>query len=698
MPLSLASQTDLWRLADELKKGFGGRDTKYRDRRRVRYRRMEKELRALPLNPTIADTALMVYQSELANQEVHKRVKRLVANPVRFEVIIYDDDGDVQRLGQELEDGVKALYRWMNRGKVPWETKVTQHQQGDGVGIGKLNFIPGHGDVLAYYDPDDLERDDEDDAEEGVADDEREKRRRRNQSRKEYRDARVKYKADDNDRDAKAYNDITESMLRRELPPFRMTAPDPTTCYWWEDDDERIEVIAEIGWKPLNPLLAVFKSYGVKLLDGKRLAVDPGNTDVAGPTAPDAAGMSRDLSQQVKYIELRTRDEIAILIEHPKITEKGRKTGGDDRGVVLRFSNPFGPYTTGYVLVPGDVTTEADEADKYQPPALGTIVGTEKMNVLLTARMSAAMEAALAPRYVKVSPETPLPPESQDKTPEVKEGSDVPMIPGEIKRVESPTVDLDKADQRIVADMAESRFQEVLEGESSAEATGHRLALQVGQADLQMVPYQNARKKAIEELMMGILYAVRKHGLTIYIPTIPDGPRSGEGLRVAERAKLTPEMADLNFELIATVGSDTALGRYAKWQALSQREQEGTLGYQTLIESSDIENPEDEIARVVEGKLFKGVLDGVLPFLVEDMREAIRRRLFGLPTPEEEAQAQAAAEAEQAAMGAPPETGLAGGGGGSNPLAPANVVRQPGVNMPVVQTTGEFGPNVPEGV
>ena len=682
MPLKLGTNEQLWGLVDHLKKPFAARDEKWANRRKIRYRQMEDDLAALPLNPTIQDKALMVHQTEMPNQEVHQRVKRLVANLPRFEVIVYDDDPDTQRLGQSLEDGLKALYKWMNRGKVSFDWRVTQYQVGDGLGIGKAEFVPGHGDVLAYYDNEKIGDNDEDEESEDA--DEEKMTRGRNEARGEYRKALGKYKDDDTGREAKAYNDVTEDALKKELPPFRLIAVDPLTCYWWEDDDG-IEVIAEVGKKSLNPLLEVFGSYGLGMSeDGGRLFVTPGDMSaVGGQTAP-ASRMHKDISTQVDYIEIRTRQEIAILIEHPKIKEKSREKSRkqtSDRGVILRFDNPFGPYTTGYTLLPGDITTEVDPADAYQPPVLSSLNIAQAQNVLMTARLSAALEAALAPAYIKVEPEQQVPPADEDKTPEVKEGREVPQIAGEIKRIESPLADLDKTDMRLTAEYAPFAFKDVLQGESQSEATGHRLAIQVAQADLQMVPYQNARSKALEELLKGIVYAVRRHGLTIYIPTIPGGPRSGTQLRVAEYAKLAPDMADLNFELIITLGAETPTTKYAKWQALRDREEAGTVGYQTVMEQSDVENPEDEIVRVFEGKMLKAVMEQAVPLTVQLLMQRIQEKLAPPPPPQPEVP-------PGMEMGIPPETGLAGGGGPIGPVAGEDFTRLPGVNMPVVQSPG----------
>lgn len=700
MPLRFGTDTELWKLVDSLKKPFSERDRIWANRRKIRYRKMEAQLKALPLNPLLADTALLVFQTEAPNQEAHKRTKRLVANPPRFEVVIYADDPATQRLGQDLEDGVKGTYRWMNEGKVAWDWKVTQFQQGDGLGVGKIEYMPGHGDVLRDYDIDDLVKDDEDEE-----DDEDGQKGRRNKARGEYRTALEKYEGKDN-AEAKAYGDITEAMLKKELPPFRLLAPDPLSCYWFDDDDGRIAVIAEVGTKLLNPLLTAFSSYGLKLDgDGTRLVLDPGGLPaLGGATVPRSAGGvasggwdrgdaawsggAGGTEHAIGYTEIRTRYEIAILLEHPKIKEEVGKKDKTDRGVVLRFPNPFGPYTTGYALVPGDVTTETAPEDAYQPPILAALSVAQPQNVLTTARLSAALEGAFAPPYLKQTPDMPMTPSEEDKTSEARTGRQIPAIPGEIKRIESPTEDLEHIDKRLTDDVAPNVFRDVLEGGAQSEATGHRLAIQVGQADLQMVPYQNARAKALTELLKGILYAVRSHGLTIYIPTIPGGPRGSNkgGLRVSEHAKLTPEMADLTFELLVTLGAETPVTKYAKYQSLRDREEAGTVGYQTVFEQSDVENPEDEISRVFEGKLLKATMEQAIPLMVKSMMDYIQNKMFP-PEPEPEA----GLEAQGMEMGLPPETGLAGGGGPVGPVNPEDMVRVPGVNMPTVQTV-QSGP------
>lgn len=703
MPLTFGTDKELWALVDSLKKPFGERDKVWANRRLVRYRKLDSRLTALPLNPLVKDTALMIYQTEGPNQEAHKRTKRLVANPPRFEVIIYDDDPTTQRIGQELEDGIKALYRWANTGKTAWDWKVTQFQQGDGLGIGKITYIPGHGDTLGAYDIDEVVKDDED--EEGDGDGQK---GRRNKARKEYKTALDKNKGKD-DAEAKAYSEITEAALQKELPPFHLSAVDPLTCYWREDDDERIEVIAEIGTKSLNPLLTAFKSYGLKLSgDGTRLVTEPGELSaIGGATAPDRSGSSNPASgwdrgeanwgsgggteQTVNYTEIRTRYEIAIMIEHPKIKGRLKKKDSTDRGVVLKFPNPFGPYTTGYALVPGDVTTETDPVDMYQPPILASLNAAQAQNVLTTARLSAALENAFSPKYLKQNPDMPLQPTDEDKTPEATSGRQIPALPGEIKRIESPLVEMEHIDKRLTEDIEPNIFRDVLEGGAQSEATGHRLAIQVGQADLQMVPYQNARAKALTELLKGVLYAVRSHGLTISIPTIPGGQRGSQkgGQRVAEYAKLTPEMADLNFELLITLGAETPVTKYAKYQSLRDREEAGTVGYQTVIEQSDVENPEDEITRVFEGKLLKATMEGVLPLMSQAIMDYVKAKLFP-PEPAPELPP----EGGQLPFEVDPATGLAAGGG---PIGQDPGPHIPGVGMPVVQTVqGGPGQGAPE--
>lgn len=676
--LSDAEIGDLWKLRDTLFEQFRGRDTKWENRRKVRYRRMEGALKKLPLNPRISDSALMVHQTEIPNQDCHKRVKRLIANKPRFEVILFDSTPEAQSLGQRLEDGLKALYRWMARGRPDTEWQVVQYQQGDGLGLLKIDFTPDHGASLADYDLDSLSEGDEEDREdEGAV--------RRNGARGAFRKA-----LKETGREDEAYSKVTDQALRAELPPFRMSAIDPLVCAWWPDGDG-IAIIAESGKKSLHPLLETFTraGYTLKLTEGKDRIVltGDGSDAVSARTVPDYTQGVRDLSLEVEFTEIRTRDQIAILIEHPKIKKvKGQKPTGRDRGVVLRFPNPFGPYTTGYALVPGDVTTEATPEDEYQPPILGLLSLAQAENVLMTAQLSAALEEALTPSYVKVAPETPVPATDESKAPDVQEGREIPTIAGEIKRVEAPKASVAEVEKRILAEQVQYQFQETLVGGAASEASGHRLAIQVAQADIQSVPYQNARADAITELMKGIVYAVRKHGLAVYIPTLPDSRRTGKQLQVAEPAVITPEMADLNFGLITTLGAETPVTKYAKWQALAQREEQGTVGYQTLVEQSDVEDPEEEIGRVFEGKLLKATMEQVLPALVGMvLKNALAKLAPALPPQPGDG---------QMPTGVPPGTGVAQGGGGM-PDAD-DMVRLPGVNSPVVQSTTEYGPSVPE--
>ena len=655
---------------------------------------MEEQLKQLPLNPRVADTALMVHQSEVPNQEVHMRTKRLVANKPRFEVVVYDDEPDVQAIGQDLEDGIKATYKWVNRGKVSFDWKVTQFQQGYGLGMGKLVWVPGHGDVLSAYDVDQIGTADEDGSISGA--------KERNGARAAYRSALGKLPTSEDGREATAYDQVTEKALHKELPPVRFVAVNPVHCYWFEDDDG-IEVIAETSDKLLNPLLTALHSYGLRFDESKsRLYEEETGSDAVGAGGAKSLS-SPDMALRCRYTEIRTRNEIAIMIEHPKIAEKtkgrsartGRGAAEEDKGVVLRFDNPFGPYTTGYVLVPGDVTTEDCEEDKYQPPVLAAINSAQALNVLSTAQLSAALEEAFAPPYTAVKPEQMEPPSGERKAPEQREG-EIPMVPGEIKRVEAPAADLERVADRLIDEEAPYRFREVLGGDATSDSSGHKLALQVAQADIQMVPYQNTRADAIKEMMMGVLYAVRRHGLNVYIPTLPGGERRGDkgGLRVQKRARLTPEMADLDFDLIVTLGAETPTTRYAKLAALREQEEAGIVGYQTVVEQSGAENPEDEIARVFEGKALKAVMEENIPRLSEMISAAVQARLDAFLNPPPPI---APTGATNGITTIDPESGFAGGGGAQ----PATMIdlagRVPGVGMPPVPYTSEFGPSIPEG-
>ena len=605
MTLENATDNELWKLRTEVMIPFTERDRVWANRRKVRYRRMDQELSALPLNPRVKDTALMVYQTELPNQEAHKRTKRLIANRPRFEVILLKSGADFQGLAQELENGIKALYNWMNRGKPTVEWKLVEHQQGDGLGILKVDFLPGHGVTLGAFDVDDLMADDEDNEVEGAD--------VRNRARADFREALTKQGSE-----AKAFSQVTNDTLRTEFPPFRLIAIDPLNCYWWEDDDG-VAIMMETGEKSLNPLLEAFADEGLRYdRNTGKIFIDKEATEAVGARTylPNQTGS--DLSQRVSYTEIRSREHIYILIEHPKLKDRAPKRAQGDKGVVFRFDNPFGPRTTGYALVPGDVTTEEDPAYKYQPVIEGVLSTAQALNVLMTARLSGALESAMAPQYFRPTDQQQVLASEEEKAPSIDQTNrDIPTIPGEIKRVETPNMDLDKAEARLIDETNIYRMSEVQQGEATSEASGHRLAIQVSQADIQMVPYQNVRKDALEEIMKGIIFAVRKHGLSVFIRTIPGKPRRGDKVRVSEMAVITPEMADLPFDLIITLGAETPVTKYAKWAALAQRMEQGTAGYLTVVESSDTEDPEEEIARVFEGRMLISTMEQLIPVLSE---------------------------------------------------------------------------------
>ena len=676
MPFDNKTDKEIWELVAALKRDFKNRDLLWDNRRKIRFRRQEQELLSLPLNPTIADTALMVYQSETPNQEVHLRVKRLNANAARFELVMFSASTEEQTLGQDLEIGIKALYKWGTRGKLPFDKHATRFQQGDGVALFKVDFIPGHGRVLEDYDIDDLKIGGDTDAD------------------KRYTEEFNLTPEDSPNREAEAYGTLTDKLLQKEKPPIRFSAPDPRTCYWWEDGDG-ISIIVETGKKLLNPLLSAFKDdYNLRIVDNRLILDKDGSEAISDQTSSSSADHD-NLQDEVNYVEIRTRTQIAILIEHPKLKNvRGRPKKADpgDKGVILVFKNPFGPFTTGYALIEGDVTTDSSPTDKYQPPILASLIEAQIGNVLTTVRVNAAVEEALAPPYIKVAPETPLSPSDEDKTPTTTEGREITMVPGEIKRVESPNADLDKADARIKDEAAPYRFQDALMGEATADTSGHRLALQVGQADLQLAPYQEARAKGLVEIFKGIIYAIKAHGLTVYIPTIPDSAaQTGDKLRVMEQAKITPEMADLQFELIVTLGAETALSRYAKWQALDQRHQQGTLSFQSLMEQSDVENPEDEIARVFEGKLFLNVMQAIIPAIAQAAVLHVQQKFAQGPEGGE-----VTGPDEQTIVGPDADTGLVNRGGSPGNRTSDAPTKLPGVGLnPAGPSVTTEGPPVP---
>lgn len=141
---------------------------------------------------------------------------------------------------------------------------------------------------------------------------------------------------------------------------------------------------------------------------------------------------------------------------------------------------------------------------------------------------------------------------------------------------------------------------------------------------------------------------------------------------------LTPDMFDLEFNLIVSIGSETPVTKFAKWAALESRYKAGTLSYETLMEQSDVENVADEIARVFEGQTLVAVMQQSIPLIVQMI----------------------AAQTVSKFVGGPPQETVGAGGnenGGGMPGAVAStpiagVGRVPGVGMsPAGPTNGDFG-------
>lgn len=693
-PLRKFSINQLLNVVDAVELPFKRRDTKWESRRKIRFRRMQDELGQLPLSRRAGmNKALMVFQTEEPNQDAHRRTKRLIANKPRIETIIFDSDEDMKQQAQDVKDCLKALYKWTNRGKVPPERKVVEYQQADGMGIFKVDFVADYSDaMMQYYDPDMLlmsDYDESDETDEQVI------------ARRRFRQKVQVYLDDGEDQltaDELAYNDVTDEALRKCDPPFRVGAPDPLSCRWTIDGDQ-IDVIVERGTRTVSALLEAYDSDHLRLI-GNRFVVWPEMSDAAvGNTVPANEELDQKYTDKVEYIELRTRKEIIVLMANPKLRDQRHASNDRDDGkwVRIAYENPFGPYSTGYILVPGDITGSHDPADEFQPAILGSLSVAQHVNVLSTIRISAAIDAALASKYIKVQdaePPAQLDQSKADKTPTVKDGAPVPQIPGEVRREEGPNVDLDKAEAYLASLQSRWSFQDVLGGDATSADSGHKLAIQVSQADTQIVPYQNARAEATAELLMCFLYAAKKLGQTIYVKELPD---PGNSMMLTNRfdtvqpiRAITPEMFDLDFNLIVSIGSETPVTKFAKWAALESRYRAGTLSYETLMEQSDVENVADEIARVFEGQTLVAVMQQSIPVIVKMIANRTLMRLNGGLNDQP--------MNDQAVIN---QGGNESGGGMSGAQAStpiAQVGRLPGAGMDEAgPTTAEYGARVHEG-
>ncbi|MDE1850050.1 MAG: hypothetical protein KGI00_04960 [Candidatus Micrarchaeota archaeon] len=706
------SVSELEKVIKEIKKPYTDRDKVWANRRKVTLRKMESDLIQLPLSTRAGgNKALLTYQTEEPNQDAHRRVKRLISNPPDIDIVIYDEDDEVKQKAQQLKDALKALYKWMNRGKIQPDKLATVFQQRDGLGILKLDFVADYADeALKNFDPELLEEgcdecDDENGDEEVTTENTPVGAVSRAQKKAKARYVEVKTKHMDaglieEEAAALAYKEVTDEALRRVEPPFRLSAPDPLVCYWTRDGDG-IDTIVEVGKRRLSVLLETLRAYNVRLINNRLInfgASGATGDAIQDRTIPDNEGLDGQYDNLVDYWEIRTRTEIVIYIEHPKLLKGSGNSNisgskKDGKGIVIGFDNPFGPYSTGYVLIPADITGSVNPADEFQPPILGSISLAQAQNILGTIRMSAAVDTALAGKYIKVEDAQPAPQittSSADKTPTVKDGKPIQQIPGEVKREESPNLDLDKAEAMLAAMGQKFTFNEVLAGDATSADSGHKLAIQVSQADTQLVPYQNARAEALAEILMCAIYAVKKFGLPVYVKDIPQtqsGIMKNRVSPVQSVRAIMPDVMDIDFTLIVTIGSETPVTKFAKWSALEQRYRNATLSYETMMEQTDIENVADEIARVFEGQTLVAVMQQAIPIVVQMIAQQAVAKIMPPPGPENAVQ----------------QGGNENGGGMPGAESPGNTPiagmgRLPGVGMsPAGPTTAEYGPRVNEG-
>jgi hypothetical protein len=692
MTQSLAdlSVSELKKIVDRTKRTFSRRDEIWHNRRRVRFRQMEQELRSLPLSNRVGQNqALLIFQTEEVNQEVHRRVKRLIANKPRIEVVVYDSRDEIKRQAQNLKDALKALWRWMNRGKIPPERLATEYQQADGLGWFKLDFIASYADdALAPYDIDYLTMEEAEFMALGLDE-------AYVNARREFQEEMQRLLANGEtvDADLKAYESVTDRALRKCDPPFRLSAPDPMSIYYQRDGDA-ITLVIEYGKRHVSALLEAFGDRGLRLVNNRFVLMPTGGSEVLSEsTIPERQELGSKYDDLCEYIEIRTRKEIVILIRHPQLKDRASRNADEDGYVKLTFENPFGPYSTGYIMVPADITGSHDPADEFQPPVLGVLSLAQPLNVLETARLSAALDKALAGKYVKMPDAQTTPPLSSqqaDKTPTVKDGKPIPVIPGEVKREEAVNIDLDKSEAFLIGMLQNFRFNEVLAGDAQSSDSGHKLAIQVSQADTQLVPYQNARAEAMAEVLMSCLYAVQKIGHPVYVKELPepDLVRMGKFSNEQPVRALLPEYWELDFNLIVTIGSETPVTKFAKWAALQQRYQAGTLSFETLMEQSDVENVSDEIARIFEGQTLTAVMQQAIPVIVKMIGDRVLAKLS--PQPPQPVMPQVPGQGGNESGGGMP------GAQASTPIA--GIGRLPGVGLsPAGPTTGEYGPRVNEG-
>jgi len=549
------------------------------------------------------------YQAADADDEVENLAALLASNKPDLEIIGRRADQSIVRDLQRLEDALTAFYdhKW------PIELRIDRYRGilADGLAIHAWDKLPPGPAVAQYADRAALqayaEADQETEAPESP----------KGRYRAAYQAAKGDTPAE---RHRAAYTAVTNQALAQDGVRWRHRLVDPETFYPFLDDDVVPDVIEGMEDKIIetNPALEALSGYGVEKRGTELVLTQVGDPALGGESAPrdfsGAGAVALGESGKVRYTQIRTRDEIVVLVQG--LQSDGKTVNAEGGEIFIRVPSPFpaGNRRTGYYIVPGRSKRRGTLAQRFEPVILPLLVEQQIFNEVETARLAMAWAEASREEFELDAQAGPPP---YDATQERKAtGVDVnapkgrPLASGEVKRVETTGIDIAAMARDHAERMAAFRSKEFFSGSGSASESGRHLAdTQTAQLS-KLVPIQTKCATVDKRMLMDILSVHAATGEPLFVPVMPSTPKAerGDTIQLAEPLEITADMARLPFEVRIEIGADVPQAQWARQQVSREEVAFGTYGISEHREIVKVRNPQETVRRMAVDSIVRAVL------------------------------------------------------------------------------------------
>jgi hypothetical protein len=279
--------------------------------------------------------------------------------------------------------------------------------------------------------------------------------------------------------------------------PFVWSAPDPTTCAWFEDGEDT-PVMVERCKRRINPIL---KAFDLQPQDVPFLKLGEGTGEFGGST----------LMKQVTFTQVSTPETIYYYIDQAG----GQKTKGE---AIAERPNPWGRVP--YVVVPGMLQAGSTDPDKrYLPLILAALVMAEYENFGESLRMLAAY-LTCAPTYDLVMDKTT----GQEFIGDPRSGQplEIEVVPGQplvrilpaplVQRTVQAGIDMDKMLNRFRMDRDRYGFPTGLMGMTpEPRVPAIALAESAEKAMLRLDPALRQEEAAFTEMARMFGYVIKNY-------------------------------------------------------------------------------------------------------------------------------------------------------------------------------------------